>query len=137
MRTPMTLPRFHKSFIVQSLRPLAGPAVILIVCVHMAGCLVTSRSNTSESGAQVSQVTLSQIRPGETTEAWVLATAGEPTSRRAVDERTSILRYDHVTTTSSGGTVFLLFAGGSTKKESSSVIFEVTDGVVQRYWTES
>src|SRR5262245_42405931 len=56
-----------------------------------AGCLVTSRSSINESGARVSQVTLDQIRPGQTTEAWVLATAGEPTSRRVVDEHTSIL----------------------------------------------
>jgi hypothetical protein len=102
-----------------------------------AGCLVTSSSSTKESGARVSHVTLDQIRPGETTEAWVLATAGEPTSRRAVDEHTSILRYDHVTTSSSGGTVLFLFAGGKTRQQSTSVIFEVTDGVVQRYWTES
>ena len=102
-----------------------------------AGCLVTSGSHTDERGTQVSEMTLNQIRPGETTEAWLLATAGEPTTRRAADEHTSILRYDHVTTTSSGGTVFLLFAGGKTKEKTSSVIFETKDGVIQRYWTES
>lgn len=102
-----------------------------------AGCLVTSSSKMEESGTKVSEVTLNQIRPGETTEAWLLAAVGEPTSRRDAGEGTSILRYEHVTTTSKGGTVFLLFAGGSKKEKSSSVIFEVKDGVVQRYWTES
>lgn len=102
-----------------------------------AGCLVTSSSKTEESGTSVSQVTLNQIRPGETTEAWLIAAVGEPTTRRDAGEGTTILRYEHVTTTSSGGTVFLLFAGGSKKQKSSSVIFEVKDGVIQRYWTEA
>ena len=92
---------------------------------------------TAETGTKVSQVTLDQIRPGETTESWLLGVAGQPTSRRTVDDHSAILRYDHVTTTSSGGTVFLLFAGGSSKQKSSSVIFEVRDGVIQRYWTET
>ena len=121
----------------QMIRHAAWMACSAGLCMFAAGCLVTSHSSTNESGTRFSQVTLDQIRPRETTAAWVLATAGEPTSRRVVDERTSILRYDRVTTSSSGGTVFLLFAGGSTKQQSSSVIFEVTDGVVQRYWTES
>ncbi len=102
-----------------------------------AGCLVTSSSKTSQSGASVSEVTLDQIRPGETTEAWLIAAAGEPTSRAKVDEHTSILRYDHVETRSSGSTIFLLFAGGSTKQRTTSMRFEITDGVIQKYWTES
>lgn len=123
----------HRIIVRQTLA-LALSGVFLVA---VGGCLVTSSNRTEETGAKVSQVTLNQIRPGETTEAWLLATAGEPTSRRTADEHTTILRYDHVTTTSSGGTVFLLFAGGSRKEKSTSVIFESTDGVIQRYWTES
>lgn len=124
-----------------SLRSIAHQFVALALAggflFASGGCLITSSSKTEESGTKVSQMTLNQIRPGETTETWLLATAGEPSSRRAADEHTSILRYDHVTTTSSGGTVFLLFAGNNKREQSSSVIFEVRDGVIERYWTES
>jgi outer membrane protein assembly factor BamE (lipoprotein component of BamABCDE complex) len=113
----------------------SGLAFMFLLCA--AGCLVTSSSKTTQSGTSVSGVTLDQIRPGETREAWLLASAGEPTSRAKVDDHTSILRYDHVETRKSGGTIFLLFAGGSTKQKTTSVRFEVTDGVIQRYWTES
>jgi len=102
-----------------------------------AGCLFTSHSSLKESGMKVSSVTLDQIRPGETTEAWLLAAAGEPSSRREVDKNTAILCYDHVSTRSSGGTVFLLFSGHSTRKETTSVKFEVAGGVISRYWVES
>lgn len=123
---------------VRSLARQMTAFTLAFMCLFAAaGCLVTSSSKTRESGTRLSQVTLNQIRPGETTEAWLLATAGEPTTRRDAGDGTSILRYDFVTTTSSGGTVFLLFAGGSTKQQSSSVIFEVKDGVIQRYWTEA
>jgi hypothetical protein len=113
---------------------------LILACVFLAsaaGCLVTSGSSTKECGVKVSRVTLNQIQPGETTEDWLIAAAGEPSSRSRVDERTSILRYDHIETRSSHGTVFLLFAGGSKKEKTTSVRFEVTDGVIQKYWTES
>ena len=119
---------------VQQIVALALATAFLLVA---AGCLVTSSKKTEESGVRVSQVTLDQIRPGETTEGWLVAAVGEPTTKREAGDGTAILRYEYVTTTSSGGTVFLLFAGGSKKKESSTVIFEVKDGVIQRYWTEA
>jgi hypothetical protein len=109
-----------------------------MACLLAAGgCLVTSKSKTTQSGASVSEVTLDQIRPGQTTEAWLIASAGQPTSRARVDDHTEILRYDHVETRTSGGTIFLLFAGGSTRQTTTSVRFEVTDGIIARYWTES
>lgn len=119
------------------LRTIATLTLAGAILSLSAGCLMTSHSSVKESGAKVSSVTLDQIRPGKTTEAWLLAAAGEPTTRREVDAHTAILRYDHVTSSSSGGTIFLLFSGGSTKQKTSSVIFEVSDGVIQRYWTES
>jgi hypothetical protein len=119
------------------IRQIVSLMLGLVFLVTAAGCLVTSKSKTTQSGAKVSEVTLDQIRPGETTESWLIAAAGEPTSRAKVDDHTSILRYDHVETRSSGGTIFLLFAGGSTKQKATSVRFEVSDGVIQKYWTES
>jgi hypothetical protein len=112
--------------------------VLLAGCAMAAGgCLVMKGTQVQESGVRVSNATLNQVKPGETTEAWLRAALGEPTSTREVDERTRILRYDHRTVKESGGAVFLLFAGGESIEKTSSVIFEVQDGIVTRYWTES
>ena len=102
------------------------------------GCLITSGKSYEESGVRVTGSTLQQIVPGETTGQWVVTTLGEPTSRRTVPDQPNveILRYEFVRKKSEGGTVFLLFAGGSKSKEISTALFEVTDGVVTRHWTE-
>lgn len=119
------------------IRQLVCGALLASSVVFASGCLVMRGSSTGESGVQITEPTLQQIKPGETTEAWLVAAAGEPTSRRSVDERTSILRYDHTVTTASGGAVFLLFAGGDEEHTTTSTLFEVTDGVVTRFWTEN
>ena len=115
----------------------AGITVLLaIVLTVSSGCLVSHRKSVDEAGVQVSPATLAQVEPGHTTEAWLLATLGEPTSRRTVDDRVSILRYNYTRETSSRGRVFLLFSGRSKSQESSTTFFEVTDGIVTRHWTE-
>ena len=102
------------------------------------GCLVISGHSTYESGVRVSRPTLSQIKIGTTTDAWVLATLGEPTRRSPVPghDNQEILVYRHVVEESSEGTVLFLFAGDSDHTQRSVVYFEITDGVVTRYWTE-
>lgn len=102
-----------------------------------SGCLISKSHSVHESGAKVSGPTLAQIKPSETTEAWLLAAVGDPTSRRDVDDHTHLLRYEHTVTTKKGGAIFLLYAGGESEQRKSSVIFEITDGIVTRYWTEN
>ena len=58
--------------------------------------------------------------------------------RTTVTEEPSvaILRYEYSRTKASGGAVFLIFAGGSKNSDVAVTFFEVTDGIVTRYWTE-
>jgi len=114
-------------------------AVAAAVCLAAGGCLIVTGNSRHETGVRVSATTISQVEPGKTTEAWVLATLGEPTSRTKVDiaNQVEILRYEHSTHKSSGGAVFLIFAGGSDRSERSVAYFEVTDGIVTRAWTET
>ena len=104
----------------------------------LAGCLVMSGQSSHESGIKVSQPTLRQIEIGTTTEAWLIATLGEPWRRSAVEgkENVELLVYEHTVHETSGGSVLFLFAGGSDVDRTSVAYFEVTDGVVTRYWTE-
>ena len=118
----------------QSAGVLGAMSLVLLA----GGCLVTSGKSMSECGIQVSDSTLGQVELGETSAAWLVATLGEPTSRTCVEgyPNVEIFRYDHVKTSRSGGTIFLLFATGSKKQVSERTFFELTDGVVTKYWKE-
>jgi hypothetical protein len=102
-----------------------------------SGCLLTSSNTTDESGVRVGTGTLRQIDVGRTTSDWLMATLGPPTSRNKVRGELEILGYDHQVVKKSKGSIFLLFAGTSEKIEKSTTYFELSDGVVTRYWTES
>jgi hypothetical protein len=102
------------------------------------GCLITSGKSYNESGMKVSSSTLKQVELGETTGAWLVATLGEPTECTKVggNPNVEIYRYDHVTTSRSSGTIFLVFATGAKKQVSERAFFEITDGVVTKFWKE-
>ncbi len=113
-----------------------GMLALAALMFGAVGCLVVKGNSTKEEGVMVSSATLNQVQPGETSAGWLRATLGEPTSSRKVDEHTEILRYDHKVVTEKGGAVFLIFAGGERHENTKSVLFELKDGIVARYWTE-
>lgn len=110
--------------------------VALAGCLTLSGCLVMGGSSIDESGVKVTESTLDQVEVGTTTRDWLLGALGEPTSRNVVDENTEVLRYAWSRTKSKGGAVFLIYAGGSETVEKTTAYFEVTDGIVTRFWTE-
>ncbi|MFK7959357.1 MAG: hypothetical protein AB8G96_02440 [Phycisphaerales bacterium] len=123
-------------------RPLARGAAALIVCsasLSLGGCLIGSSRSITESGTRVPVSLLDSVEPGVTTESWVLATLGDPTSVTDVEDQpgTRILRYDYARRESSGGYLFLVFAGSTNRKTEEARWFEVTDGVVTRTWGEA
>lgn len=117
---------------------IVGTAALSLSC--LPGCIVMGGKSTEETGVRVSASTMDQIVVGETSGAWVLATLGEPTERTCVNPDASpkveVYRYDHTVTKSDGTVVFLLFAGGSSETSRRTAYFEVTDGVVSKYWVE-
>jgi hypothetical protein len=117
---------------------LACGAAAATMILAASGCLVMTGSSIEESGRKISYKTLDQIEVGSTTESWVIGTLGDPTDSRTIDSEKNIkvLHYDHTVKRSGGGTVFLLFAGKSNSETTTSTYFEVTDGIVTRYWTE-
>ena len=104
-----------------------------------AGCLVMGGKEISQSGTRITGATLSQIEPGVTTREWLLTAIGEPTSRSPVpnDPGVEIFRYQHREERSQGTAVFLIFAGGSDVEQITTTYFEIRDGIVTRFWTES
>lgn len=119
------------------LRHLIRNVLIASLLFAASGCLLTSSNTTDESGVRVGANTLRQVEVGKTTDDWLMATLGPPTSRKVVRENMEIVGYDHELVKKSKGSVFLLFAGSSKKIEKSTTYFELNDGVVTRYWTES
>ncbi len=57
------------------------------VCLAAGGCLIVTGNTRHETGVRISDSTISQVEPGKTTEAWLLATLGEPTARTRIDCR--------------------------------------------------
>lgn len=107
----------------------------------LQGCLISGNSSTSVTGKYLSETTMEQIQPGVTTEAWVLATLGTPTSRgewtKAEDgSKGEIWRYEWTKRKDSSGSVFLLLDTGSRQVYSKTTYIELLDGVVTRYWIE-
>lgn len=113
-------------------------AALLGGVLASAGCLVSSSNKTVESGTRVSGATFDTIQIGQTTEAWLIATLGPPTSRTPVENQpgVEILRYDYSRVEQSAGAVFLIFGGRTSRTTTSRAFFEVTNGVVTRYWQE-
>lgn len=119
-------------------RTTASALLLTCLALPQAGCLVSSSNSTTESGVRVSNATLAQVVPGTTTESWVVATLGEPTSRTDVPGQpgTQILRYDFSRSEESSGAVFLIFGGSTRRQTNSRAFFEVSNGVVTRSWQE-
>jgi hypothetical protein len=121
------------------LRYVAIDLAIAACIFALTGCLVTSSRQVKESGTAVSSSTLRNVEPGVTTKDWLLATLGPPTSHTSVADQgdVEILSYSHEVVRTSRGKVFLLFSGSSNSTDTQRTFFELTDGVVTRYWTES
>lgn len=120
------------------LRELTAAALVVGFALTAGGCLVTGGKSIDESGTRITSATLDRIKLGQTSEAWLIATLGEPSERTTVEGQpnVSVLRYEHIVTKAEGGTVFLLFAGGSEQRKVTTTYFECVDGVVSRYWIE-
>ncbi len=120
------------------LRHFATATIIATFALTAGGCLITGGSSMDQSGTKITSATLDRIELGTTSQAWLVATLGEPTEQTTVDDalHITVLRYEHIVTKAEGGTVFLLFAGGSEERNVTTTYFECVDGVVQRYWIE-
>ena len=120
------------------IRHIVLDLTIAVLLFAATGCLISTSNSVRESGTPVHSATLKQVEVGKTTESWLLATLGPPTSRCKVpgEPGVEILAYNHEVVRSSHGHVFLLFSGSSKDVDAHRTRFEITDGVVTRYWTE-
>ena len=120
-------------------RSLSSGLVVLCVAavVVTSGC-ISSRSEVTygEKGPAVGSKTLRKIKVGQTSEAWILGTLGEPTYETMTPDGTRILRYEYTKTVDSDFEMPLFIDSHDNREERTIYIFEITDGVVTRYWKE-
>ena len=96
------------------------------------GCLFHQSTKVRRDGVDVSQAQFDQVTPGRTTAAWVLATLGDPTSRRSAGPADEVWTYAYTEHVDSSGYVLLIFGGNSSSDTTRRAVVEVKDGVVVR-----
>lgn len=122
-------------------REPAASACVIVLCVVLgfvlSGC-ISGRSHVSygSKGPVVGGDTLRQIKVGVTSKEWLLGTLGEPTSQTQTPERTEILKYVYTKKVDSKLDIFILLNFDDKREERTSLYFEITDGIVSRYWRE-
>ncbi|HEY2585172.1 MAG TPA: outer membrane protein assembly factor BamE [Tepidisphaeraceae bacterium] len=114
--------------------PLLLLSAALLLPLAGGGCLVTSNSSQKRSGNYVADTTFDQIKPGETTEGWVQATLGKPTSTSRLDDGTEIWKYTYTERHEGSGSVFLIFGGSSADEKTHTAFVEIKDGFVRKAW---
>lgn len=118
-----------------------GKAIITMAAAFAiasaSGCLISTSSETYETGHFVSPGELASVEIDHTTEHRLIHQFGEPTIRRSTDRPgTEILMYEHTKVKKSRGRVLILFSGRNRRVTHQTTCFEVTDGIVTRYWSE-
>lgn len=116
-------------------RCVVGVVVLAALAVTLGGCLIRSSSRTYQSGTYVSASTMAQITPG-TTEEFVLATLGPPSTKTELSDGSSLWRWTWRQTRSSDGRVFLLVNSDSHTERQSSAYVQMKDGVVVKSWRD-
>lgn len=112
---------------------LQSTAVLLALSALLTGCLMSSSSRSKVSGNYVPREAFDQIKPGETSAAWVKATLGEPSSRDDADG-IEVWKYHYTEEKDSSGAIFLIFAGSNRKEQQHVAYVEIKDGVVIKKW---
>ena len=120
---------------------LRRPAVVVVVfagflCLMSSGCLVSSVNHESREGKYVADTTFDQIKPGQTSAAWVKATLGDPSEKTTVEGQgnSEVRKYKYTEKKEGAGAIFLIFGGTSSKEKSGTAFVELKDGVVTNKW---
>lgn len=102
----------------------------------LQGCLVSSSSRTEYSGRHIARSTFDQIEVSKTRKDFVLATLGEPTSKRMLEDGTELWKWSYRRSKSSRGSVLLLLAANNTTESEGATYVQFRDGVVVNAWQD-
>lgn len=111
-------------------------ALLAAATLALPGCLVSGSSKETMSGTYIGPSTFEQIEPGRTTEKWVKAALGEPTSKSDLDDGSSLWKWSYRKDRASSSAVFLVFGGSSRKESSGATYVQMKDGIVVKAWQD-
>ena len=121
------------SITVKEIRYCLASVFLAPLLLGLSGCLIGADSSQTRTGNYVAESTFAQIEPGKTTEGWVKATLGEPTTRAAADD-TVVWSYKYTEKYDSSGAVFLIFGAHNSSETTHTAFVEIKDGVVLKKW---
>ncbi len=101
----------------------------------LGGCIIGSSSKTETEGVYVGPETVAQITPGST-QGYVLALLGEPTSKVEIGDGRSLWKWRYVERKKSSGSLLLVFSADSEHKSASTAYVEFADGKVVKSWRD-
>jgi hypothetical protein len=106
---------------------------LLALTLLVAGCF-TSPQQPTQTGIRIGDETLKQFEAGVTTEDWLVAVIGPPSSQSALKSIPNTKVYRYAMGQSVGG-LGALFSGEASKN-TAVVYFIITDGIVTRFWAD-
>ncbi|MFO0375909.1 MAG: outer membrane protein assembly factor BamE [bacterium] len=114
--------------------PLA--LAVMSLALPVGGCIVGGSSSTSITGTFVGRETLATIEPGTSTREYVLATLGEPTSKRTLSGGEELWRWDYRRVKMSSGYVLVVFGGSSREEVAATTFVHLQGDRVKRVWQD-
>ena len=114
-------------------RGLLGALVLTLIGLN-AGCLVGGSSEFKREGNYVSDQTFNNIEPGKTGKAWILATLGEPSTKKEIEPGHELWKYCYKEKKEGDGYVLFIFGGSDKSETNGSVFVEFRDDVVSKSW---
>jgi len=116
-------------------KSVAGLGVLLLALLSVPGCVHSSSdARYGPEGPAPDKQTSRQIKPGETTEAWLLSTLGHPPNRRPTDDGKTILKYHYSKKTDSSFVLAPFLHRQDQETEYTNHYFEVKDGLITKFW---
>ena len=112
----------------------AAFAAALFTLLPFTGCLISSHNEQRTTGAYVPETTFSQIEPGKTTEDWVEATLGKPTSKSNLKDGSQLWKWTYVEKKTSSGAIFILLSASDNKQTDHTAFVQLKDGLVVKAW---
>jgi len=107
-------------------------AFVVAATLLLGGCY--SSTPPEQTGIRIGDETLKQFKAGVTTEDWLVAVIGPPTSESVLKTipNTKVFRYSMGESAGGLGAIF----SGEASKNTAVVYFIITDGIVTRYWAD-
>ena len=120
----------------QGIRSVIGVLAVASI-LALNGCIIYNNDTRyAEKGKPISDRTLDEIQCGQTTQEWVIATFGAPSSRRPSQNGTEILEYRFSQKKDESFVIVPFLIANYEGEVLHTLFIEIGDGVVKDYWKE-